>query len=240
MVIELHQLTKDYGEAKGIFHVSTVFHEGITGILGENGAGKSTMFKLIMGLLKPTHGEIIINGLNLWQDDALLKTKKWIGYLPPESYLIPDLTGEENLSLVSYLRLRETTAWKTLLPYVELLDLQTALSDPLKTYSSGMQKKLHLIASLIGAPQILIWDEPYNGLDILAILQMKKILTNYASERNATVLFASHIVEMVEELCSRVCILHKGKLHYHDTLPKKGELTSFYTDILLQNTKASM
>ncbi|MEJ5284902.1 MAG: ABC transporter ATP-binding protein [Brevinematales bacterium] len=234
-MIKFENVTKDYGNGKGIFNISVSFESGIIGVLGENGAGKTTMFKLILGLLKPDQGIISINGKNLWELNNIVETKKIIGYLPPDDYLFPYLTGRENLELISYLKNGKTSTWLDIMPYIELLDMQEVINTPLHTYSSGMKKKLHLIASLIGKPPILIWDEPYNQLDISAILKMKTLITNYAEENKATVLFASHIVEIIDELCSKVLIIHKGKILFYNNIIEKTKLIKLYIDIINKN-----
>ncbi|MGC8765121.1 MAG: ABC transporter ATP-binding protein [Brevinematia bacterium] len=231
-MLVLENVSKDYGNGRGIFDVSLSFETGIIGILGENGAGKSTMFKLILALLKPDRGNIFIMGKNLWEGNNVIDSKQYLGYLPSEEYLLPEFSGRENLEFISYLRKKDISVWQKLIPYVELLGMKEVLNDPLHSYSSGMQKKLHILASLIGKPRILIWDEPYNQLDIIALLHMKDLLKAYVEETKALVLFSSHIIEMVEDLCSHVCILHNGRVHFDDKIPPKGKLISVYLNLI--------
>lgn len=237
-VILLENITKDYGNHKGIFDVNLEFSPGIIGILGENGAGKSTLFKLLLGLLKPDKGNIFILGKNLWEGDTFITSKRWIGYVPPENYLVPSLTGRENIELMAYLRFQDKNQYHRLMPYIDILEMKDVLDEPLSTYSSGMQKKLHILVSLLGNPPILIWDEPYNQLDIVALMHMKKLLLAYAEETKATILFSSHIIEMVEDLCSHVCILHQGHVHFYGDLPPRGKLTPYYVDIIQKKEPA--
>ncbi len=180
------------------------------GFLGPNGAGKSTTIKMLTGLLAPTSGRLQILGLDL--ATRSLDVKRQIGVVPEGMGLLERLTGAEYLDFVGrmYGLDRATTAQRTaeLLEFMQLADRpKTLLAD----YSHGMQKKIALAAAVIHRPKILFLDEPFEGVDAMAAGALKQLLTRM-TENGATIFLTSHVLEIVERLCSHVAIIDKGRL----------------------------
>ena len=180
------------------------------GFLGPNGAGKSTTIKMLTGLLAPTSGQIEILGLDF--STQTTSVKRQIGVVPEGLALFGRLTGAEYLTFVGrmYGLDRETTAKRT----AELLDFMQLANEPKKLvtdYSHGMQKKLALAAAVIHGPKILFLDEPFEGVDAIAAGTLKSMLQRMIAH-GATIFLTSHVLEIVERLCSHVAIIHHGAL----------------------------
>lgn len=180
------------------------------GFLGPNGAGKSTTIKMLTGLLAATSGNIEILGLDLASN--LVEVKRQIGVVPEGLALFGRLTGQEHLNFVGrmYGLDRETAASRAaeLLAFMELADEPKKL---VTDYSHGMQKKLALAAAVIHGPKVLFLDEPFEGVDAIAANTLKAMLQSMIA-RGATIFLTSHVLEIVERLCSHVAIIHRGKL----------------------------
>ena len=209
--ISTESLTRRFGELVAVEDVNLKVAPGqFFGFLGPNGAGKSTTIKMLTGLLAPTSGRIQILGLDLVSN--MVEVKRQIGVVPEGMALFGRLTGSEYLNFVGrmYGLDRETAARRT----AELLDFMQ-LTDQPKTlvtdYSHGMQKKLALAAAVIHGPKVLFLDEPFEGVDAIAAGTLKTMLQRMIA-RGATVFLTSHVLEIVERLCTHVGIIHRGRL----------------------------
>ena len=205
-IIEIRELTKDYGEGRGIFDLSLdVFKGEMIGIVGPNGAGKTTTFRNIMGFLKPTSGKITIKGLDSWADSE--KTKRYIGYVPGE-IAFPDLkSGTEFIkSQAEFLGVKDLSYANYL---IEKLQLDPTAN--LKRMSNGMKQKTAIVAAFMASPEILILDEPTTGLDPLMRVSFLDILKE-EKNKGKTILISSHSYEELEKHCDRVALINKGKL----------------------------
>lgn len=180
------------------------------GFLGPNGAGKSTTIKMLTGLLAPSSGRMELLGLDFASHP--LEVKRQIGVVPEGMGLFERLTGTEYLRFVGrmYGLDRATTETRTeeLLEFMQLADREKTL---VADYSHGMQKKLALAAAVIHRPRILFLDEPFEGVDALAAGALKTLLGRM-TERGVTIFLTSHVLEIVERLCSHVAIIHQGRL----------------------------
>jgi len=211
MAISTDGLTRRFGGLVAVQDVNLRVAPGqFFGFLGPNGAGKSTTIKMLTGLLAPTAGRIEILGLNM--ADSALEVKRQIGVVPEGMALFGRLTGAEYLNFVGrmYGLDRETAAKRS----AELLDFMQLADDPKKLvtdYSHGMQKKLALAAAVIHGPKILFLDEPFEGVDAIASGTLKAMLQSMIS-RGATIFLTSHVLEIVERLCSHLAIIHRGRL----------------------------
>lgn len=182
----------------------------ILGYVGPNGSGKSTTVKMITGLLEPTSGEVLFNGRNV--RDNLVGFKRRIGYVPEEPYLYAHMSGLEYLTLVGRLRGMEAAALERKAEaLLALFDLKASRYSPLTSYSKGMRQRVLIAAALLDDPELIILDEPFSGLDVSAALLFRQLLQDLAAQ-GRTILFSSHVLEVVEKLCSRVLILYKGKV----------------------------
>ena len=209
--ISTQGLTRRFGELVAVDGVDLRVAPGqFFGFLGPNGAGKSTTIKMLTGLLAPTSGTIEILGLDL--DTRPVEVKRQIGVVPEGMSLFGRLTGAEFLNFAGrmYGLSRETAAQRA----VELLDFMQLSDQPKKLvtdYSHGMQKKLAMAAAVIHAPKVLFLDEPFEGVDAIAAGTIKSMLQGMIA-RGATIFLTSHVLEIVERLCSHVAIIHRGKL----------------------------
>jgi ABC-2 type transport system ATP-binding protein len=204
-------LTRTFGQLVAVDNVDLTVEAGqFFGFLGPNGAGKSTTIKILTGLLAPTSGSIQILGHDLIAQPV--EVKRQIGVVPEGMALFGRLTGPEYLNFVGrmYGLSRETAAERA----AELLDFMQLASDPKKLvtdYSHGMQKKLALAAAVIHAPKILFLDEPFEGVDAIAAGTLKSMLQGMIA-KGATIFLTSHVLEIVERLCSHVAIINRGQL----------------------------
>ena len=204
-------LRRTFGPLTAVDNVNLVVEAGqFFGFLGPNGAGKSTTIKMLTGLLAPSAGTIQILGTDLVANPVTVKQQ--IGVVPEGMALVGRLTGPEYLNFVGrmYGLSRETAAQRA----TELLEFMQLVNEPRKLvadYSHGMQKKLALAAAVIHAPKVLFLDEPFEGVDAIAAGTLKSMLQGMIS-RGATIFLTSHVLEIVERLCSHVAIINRGQL----------------------------
>ena len=209
--IATEHLTRRFGDLVAVQDVNLRVAPGqFFGFLGPNGAGKSTTIKMLTGLLAATSGRMEILGVDLGQNSV--EVKRQIGVVPEGMALFGRLTGAEYLNFVGrmYGLDRVTAAKRTgeLLDFMQLVDQpKTLVTD----YSHGMQKKLALAAAVIHGPKILFLDEPFEGVDAIASNTLKAMLQSMIA-RGATIFLTSHVLEIVERLCSHVAIIHHGQL----------------------------
>lgn len=204
-------LRRTFGSLTAVDNVNLVVEAGqFFGFLGPNGAGKSTTIKMLTGLLAPSAGTIQVLGADLVANPV--EVKRQIGVVPEGMALVGRLTGPEYLNFVGrmYGLSRETAVQRA----TELLEFMQLASDPKKLvadYSHGMQKKLALAAAVIHAPKVLFLDEPFEGVDAIAAGTLKSMLQGMIT-RGATIFLTSHVLEIVERLCSHVAIINRGQL----------------------------
>jgi len=204
-------LTRRFGDLVAVQDVNLRVASGqFFGFLGPNGAGKSTTIKMLTGLLAPTAGRMQILGIDF--ETQMVEVKRQIGVVPEGMALFGRLTGAEYLNFVGrmYGLERETAAKRTgdLLEFMQLADQPKKL---VTDYSHGMQKKLAMAAAVIHGPKILFLDEPFEGVDAIAAGTLKAMLQRMIT-RGATIFLTSHVLEIVERLCSHVAIIHRGQL----------------------------
>ncbi len=209
--ISTQGLTRRFGELIAVDAIDLRVAPGqFFGFLGPNGAGKSTTIKMLTGLLAPSSGRIEILGLDLTAHPV--EVKRQIGVVPEGMALFGRLTGSEFLNFAGrmYGLDRETAAKRT----AELLEFMQLADQPKKLvtdYSHGMQKKLAMAAAVIHGPKVLFLDEPFEGVDAIAAGTLKAMLQGMIA-RGATIFLTSHVLEIVERLCSHVAIIHQGRL----------------------------
>jgi len=211
MMLELKNVYKSYRGIPAVEDVSFSVAAGeMVGFLGPNGAGKSTTVKIITGMLRPNAGRVLFENRDI-QDD-MVAFRRAIGYVPEEAHLYGYMSGLEFLQLVGRLRgfpeaLIEAKAMRLL----KLLHLEAAQHSPISTYSKGMRQRVLISAALLHDPQLLIFDEPLSGLDVISARLLKDLLEMLAAEGKA-VLYISHVLEVVEQVCSRVVVIDRGKI----------------------------
>jgi ABC-2 type transport system ATP-binding protein len=230
LAISTETLTRRFGDLVAVDGVNLRVTAGqFFGFLGPNGAGKSTTIKMLTGLLAPSAGRIQILGIDLLNDPIAIKRQ--IGVVPEGMALLGRLTGSEYLNFVGrmYGMDRTTTASRTLelLGFMQLADQNRKL---VTDYSHGMQKKLALAAAVIHDPKVLFLDEPFEGVDAIAAGTLKAMLQKMIA-RGTTIFLTSHVLEIVERLCSHVAIINKGQLVAQGSLDElragvSGEISS--------------
>ena len=212
-MVEINNLTKSYGnsDVKAVDGLSISLKAGeIYGFLGSNGAGKSTTIKSLVGIYPFQHGDILINGISIKTDP--LNAKKQIGYVSDNHAVFERLTGREYVNhMANLFKVDMLDAEKRCSRLLKIFKLEEAFDRPIKSYSHGMKQKISVIAALVHNPKLWVLDEPLTGLDPQSSYQLKQVMKQHAQEGN-TVFFSSHILDVVENLCDRCCIIEKGKL----------------------------
>lgn len=182
----------------------------IVGLVGGNGAGKSTTIKSIVGILPFREGQIVVNGFDLREEPT--KAKQTIGYVPDDHSVYDKLTGREYANYMGSLYGVDKAKKEELISYYStMFNLTKKLDNQISSYSHGMKQKICLIGSLLHQPKLWVLDEPMMGLDPTTTSQVKKCVKDYASKGN-TVLFSSHNLDIVEKLCDKVGIIREGEL----------------------------
>src|SRR5277367_5916888 len=210
-MLEVQNLYRSYRGIPAIEDVSFKVAPGeVVGFLGPNGAGKSTTVKIITGMLRPNDGRVLFEGQDIAKDMVAFRAA--FGYVPEEAHLYTYLSGLEYLQLVGRLRgldeaLIETKATRLL----KLLNLESWQYSPISTYSKGMRQRVLIAASLLHDPKLLIFDEPLSGLDVVSGRLFKDLLELLAAQGKA-VLYISHVLETVEQVCNRVVVIAKGRI----------------------------
>ncbi len=209
--VELHDLQKSFGQKVAVDHLQLVVPKGtFFGLVGPNGAGKSTTLKIATGLLRPDAGRAVVDGVDVWTDPA--EVKRRIGVVPEDLRLFERLTGRELLRYVGLLRgLDRSEAKHRAEELLRFLDLEEAANRLVIDYSAGMRKKTALGAAVLHRPKVLFLDEPFESVDPLSVRVLRDLLEQLVAG-GATVVFSSHVMEVVERLCDHVAIVHAGKV----------------------------
>ena len=185
-------------------------HGCFFGLVGPNGAGKTTTLSMVTGLLRPDAGLVLIDGVEVWRDPVTAKRR--IGVLPEDLRLFDRLTGAELLTYNGLLRaMAPEVVEARARELLDLLGLADAAGTLVVDYSHGMRKKIALAAALLHAPRVLFLDEPFEAIDPVSARTIRRLLERYTAG-GATVVFSSHVMELVERLCDRVGIMHLGQL----------------------------
>jgi ABC-2 type transport system ATP-binding protein len=216
-MLQVERLTKQYGAIVGIDDVSFTVNPGeVLGLLGPNGSGKSTAVKILTGLLEPTSGHVRLDGRDVATD--ILGFKAQLGYVPEDPFLYSYLTGPECLLLVGRLRgLSETRLEEKIERFLRLLGIWEDRYQTIAAYSKGMRQKILIAAAVLHDPRLVILDEPFSGLDVSAARVLKAFVRALAAD-GKMVVFSSHVLEVVEQVCSRVLILRDGRVVGHDSV----------------------
>ncbi len=227
-MLELRRVTKTFSGIPAVDDVSFCARPGeVTGYLGPNGSGKSTTMKMITGLIEITQGHILFEG-KLIQDD-LIAFRRRMGYVPEEPYLYNHLSGAEYLEMVSQLRnLPQRESAERIDGLLRLLSLYDDRHASISGYSKGMRQKVLIAAALLHNPELILLDEPFSGLDVGSALVLRSLIQELAS-RGKVVVFSSHELDTVERVCTRVVILHRGKLVADDTIVRLRSLMELPT-----------
>jgi ABC-2 type transport system ATP-binding protein len=210
-LLEVQHLYRSYRTIPAVVDVSFKVAPGeIVGFLGPNGAGKSTTVKIITGMLRPDDGKVFFEGRNIRDD--MVAYRATLGYLPEEAHLYTYLSGLEYLQLVGRLRgMSEALIEAKATGLLKLLNLDSWQHSPISAYSKGMRQRVLVAAALLHDPRLLIFDEPLSGLDVVSARMFKDLL-EMLSQQGKAVLYISHVLETVEQVCQRVIVIAKGRV----------------------------
>ena len=231
-MIEMTELCKRYDKVQALDHVNLRVEDGeILGLVGANGAGKSSLLKCLVGLIKADSGSVSLNGVA-----PSLESRRFTGFAAETPLLYNYLTGLEYLQFLAGLRGMPADVQNQRIDYyVDLFNLREKTRIPIADYSHGMRQKISLAAALLAQPAILLVDEPTNGLDPESVFNLKKELARVAAA-GGTVVFSSHMLDTVEKVCHRVAILHRGKVMACDTVERllsaSHHLEEVYMDLI--------
>lgn len=221
-----------YGSKEVLSKINIHINKGeICGLIGPNGAGKTTLLKLISGFIKANNGEIIVNGCNV--KDKQKKYKSKLGILIEDTVAYEKLSGYENLRIVADLY-NEKISDQQIAEIVKKVDLSNVINKKYNTYSLGMKKRLGIAMALLNEPEVLILDEPTNGLDIDGIRMMRELIKYYSKEKGVTVLISSHILGELELTCDRVAFLINGQICRNEKVSDLGSsrLEEYYVHLV--------
>ena len=223
-MIQTERLSKRYGSKTALIDLDLRVEPGeILGFLGPNGAGKSTTVKILTGLMPADSGRALVAGHDIAKEP--LEVKKRIGYVPEQPALYDSLTADEYLDVIGCLYHLDPAASRARRDeLLALFDLSAAKHQRLKEFSKGMRQKVVIASALLHRPDVLILDEPLDGLDANTALVMKELLRKLAAQ-GKTIMFSSHILEVVERICTRIFIIDKGRYVTDGTADKIREET---------------
>jgi ABC-2 type transport system ATP-binding protein len=209
--IEVRGLRKSFGEKEAVAGIDLTIAAGsLAGLVGPNGAGKTTSLSMMTGLLRPDGGQVVIRGLDVWANPVGAKAA--IGVVPAEARLFERLSGEETLEYSGRLRgLPAAEARSRAAQLLDVLDLTADAKRLVADYSTGMRKKAMLGCALIHNPSVLFLDEPLEGVDPISADVIRRLLL-HLTETGSTVLFSSHVMELVEQICDHVSVIDKGRI----------------------------
>jgi ABC-2 type transport system ATP-binding protein len=216
-MIELKSITKKFSVFTVVNDVSFSVRPGeVLGYLGPNGAGKTTTIRMLAGLLEPTRGEITYEGRDIRRD--LYAFKKRLGYVPEQSEIYPHLSAYDYLTMVGRLRrLPERSLKAKILGFMDVFGLTQDMDGPLAAYSKGMRQKVLIAAALLHDPDVLLLDEPLSGLDVTTGLVIRDLIRKLAAE-DKIIIYSSHVLEVTEQVCTRVVILNQGTVVANDSV----------------------
>ena len=210
-MIETEGLRRDFGRTTALHELTLRVGPGeILGFLGPNGAGKSTTVKILAGMLKPSYGRASVAGFDVAAQPV--EVKRRIGYVPEAAALYESLTARESLQLVAALHHQPfDSAKRRIGELLEQLDLARAMDQRLSEFSKGMKQKVLIASALLHGPPVVFLDEPLTGLDANAALMVKELIRSLAAQ-GRTIFFCSHVLEVVERVCTRIVIIDKGRV----------------------------
>ena len=229
-MIEFQDVSKTYGATQALKNLKLSIPEGqIVGLIGHNGAGKSTTIKSLVSVINPTSGKILVDGLDLASHRLTIKQK--IGYVADSPDLFLRLTAQEFWDLVAASYGMTSKGYEgRLVDLLKLFDFANHRYEVIETFSHGMRQKVFVIGALLSDPDIWVLDEPMTGLDPQAAFDLKQLMRAHA-DKGKTVLFSTHVLEVAEQICDRLAILKKGELIFYGTV---AELKAEHPDQSLE------
>ena len=232
-IIETKNLTKQYGEQKSVANLSIHVRKGsIYGLLGRNGAGKTTTMKMLLGLTKPTLGEAKIFNQDIKNDMKSILPR--VGSLIESPGFYPNLTGTENLKI--FARLRGVPNQEAVRNVLDLVGLPYNDKKLFSQYSLGMKQRLAIALALMHDPEVIILDEPINGLDPIGIAEIRSFIRDLCDKQGKTILISSHILSEIEQLADDIGIINNGELLEEGSLEELKQKNNKYIHFIVSNT----
>lgn len=238
MLLEVKDISKKYGTFSALNPLSCRMESGeLIGLVGSNGAGKSTFIKILSTLIKPTNGDILLDGRSIVKNPMIMQRN--IGYLPQDVALYPNLSAVEFLMYISALkRLPKKEAREQVEYFLETMHLSDVKNKRLSDFSGGMKQRMGIACALLGNPEIIVVDEPTTGLDPEERVTLRNVLSKLACSK--IVLLSTHIISDIEAVASRIMVLKKGNLLFNDTPETLFHNTEGYVwDYILPDSQGS-
>jgi len=222
-MIEFKNVSKFYGNIKALKNFNLTVNNGeILGLIGHNGAGKSTVIKSLVSVINPTEGEIVVDGMSLKKNRVAIKEK--IGYVSDSPNLFLKLSAMDYWDFIGgAYGLSDKDKDNRIKELLKIFDLGNAIFQSIESFSHGMRQKVFLIGALLANPSIWVLDEPMTGLDPQASFDLKELMRTHADKGN-TVIFSTHVLQVAEQICDRIAILKKGELIYIGTIEDLKEV----------------
>ena len=231
-MLTINNLTKLYKNSRGIKNITMDIADGdVVGLLGPNGSGKTTLMKAILGLIRPDSGEIKVFGLN--SEEGHEEIMRRTGALIESPAIYREMSAYRNMVLASKGR-RDKDEIMRLLKMVRLYDYR---NDKARRFSLGMKQRLGLAEAFLGNPDLVVLDEPVNGLDIEGVMEVRELILKMAKERGTTFIISSHIASEIEKTCNKAAIIYDGELVKYDTVKNLTALTPSLEDSFLEIIK---
>lgn len=226
MELIVDRLTKRYKNKLVVDRLSLHFKEGVYGLLGANGAGKTTFMRMICGILTPSEGSVTFDGLDVAQEEY----RAVLGYLPQDFGYYPHFTGRDFLLYLAALKgLKKQQAVRRTEELLELVSLTEAAGKKIRTYSGGMKQRLGIAQALLNDPQILVLDEPTTGLDPKERVKFRNLIERLG--KDSIVIFSTHIVSDIEHIADKILMMREGKIVFSGTKEEvEGDLEEFYLE----------
>lgn len=222
-MIEFKNVSKFYGNIKALKNFNLTVNNGeILGLIGHNGAGKSTVIKSLVSVINPTEGKIVVDGMSLKENRVAIKEK--IGYVSDSPNLFLKLSAMDYWDFIGgAYGLSDKDKDNRIKELLKIFDLGNAIFQSIESFSHGMRQKVFLIGALLANPSIWVLDEPMTGLDPQASFDLKELMRTHADKGN-TVIFSTHVLQVAEQICDRIAILKKGELIYIGTIEDLKEV----------------
>ncbi|AWI05084.1 ABC transporter ATP-binding protein [Clostridium drakei] len=211
--IEVKNVTKKIGRRTILDGVSFDIYEGdICGFIGPNGAGKTTLIRVITNLISPTEGEVSIAGINVNENRKIALTK--LGAIVEEPIFFSYMTGRQNLKNLAMINpdMSKEEQKEKVEEILKIVDLEDRGDDKVKTYSLGMKQRLGIAQALLNNPEVVILDEPANGLDPMGMRDLRNLILKLREEKNITFFISSHLLDELQQMCNRFVAINKGKI----------------------------
>jgi ABC-2 type transport system ATP-binding protein len=210
-LVQFQEVSRSFGSVRALERLDLEVRPGeVFGLLGSNGAGKTTALRILCGLLEPSSGRVLLDGRDVQSDP--LAARRRFSFVPDGAPMYANLSPRQHLSLVGRLHgLEEERIENETRRLLDALELDGRIDDPVGQFSRGMRQKTALACAILPRPELLILDEPFNGLDAPTTAVFKEVLRGWA-DRGGAVLYTSHMLDVAERVCDRVAVLHTGKL----------------------------